>query len=77
MLLNNQCIINKIKTYLETNDNKDTTIQNLKDTKKGSSEKEFYNKTILSHKTRKRSNKQPVLTPKTTREGRTEKAQNY
>ena len=38
MLLNNECVINeikeKIKRYLETNENEDTTIQNLWDTGK-------------------------------------------
>ena len=34
MLLNNQWTIEEIKRYTETNDNEDTTIQNLWDTAK-------------------------------------------
>ena len=34
MLLNNKWIIEEIKRYLETNDNEDTTIQNLCNTAK-------------------------------------------
>ena len=39
---------------------------------KCSSEREIYTKTILSQETRKISNKQPIPTPKTSREGKTE-----
>lgn len=37
-------------------------------------EREVYSNTILSQERRKSSNKQPNLTPKTTREGRTDEA---
>lgn len=43
---------------------------------KSSSEREVYRNKILSQERRKSSNKQPKLTPKTTGEERTEKAQN-
>ena len=43
---------------------------------KSSSEREVYSNTILSQERRKNSNKQPNLTPKTSREGRPDKAQN-
>ena len=39
---------------------------------KHSSEREIYTKTILSQETRKISNEQPIPTPKTSREGKTE-----
>ena len=41
-----------------------------------SSEREVYSNTIISQERRKKSNKQLKLTPKTSREGRTNKAQN-
>ena len=73
--LNNQWVTEEIKedikTYLQTNDNKNTTIQNLWDAAK----REVYSKTILPQETRKISNKQPNLTPKSTRERRTNKTQ--
>ena len=47
-------------------------IQNL-----SSSKREVYSNTVLPQKTRKISNKQPNLTPKTTRERRTDKTQSY
>ena len=43
---------------------------------KSSSESEVYSNTILSQETRKSSNQKHKLTPKTNREGRTDKAQN-
>lgn len=45
--------------------------------RKSSSEREVYSNTILPQEIRKISNKQPKLIPKTSREGRTDKAQNY
>ena len=42
-----------------------------------SSEREVYRNTVLSQETRKISNKQPNLTPKISKYGRTYKAQNY
>ena len=44
---------------------------------KSSFEREVYSNTILPQKRSKSSNKQPNLTPKTTREGRIDKVQNY
>ena len=46
--------------------------QNMWDTTKVGAEREIYTKTILSQETRKISNKQPIPTPKTSREGKTE-----
>ena len=42
---------------------------------KSSSKREVYSNTILPEETRKISNKQPNLTPKATRESRTNRAQ--
>ena len=81
-LLNNQEITEEIKeeikTYLETNDNESTMKHD--DPKpmrysKSSSKREVYSNTILPEETRKISNKQPNLTPKETRERRTNKIQ--
>ena len=78
-LLNNQEITEEIKEevkkYLETNDNENTTIQNLWEAAKNSSKMEVYSNTILSQETRKISNKQSNLTPKETRERRTKNPQ--
>ena len=75
MLLNNQEITEEIKEeikkYLETNYNENTMIQNLWNTAKSSSKREVYSNTSLPQKTRKTSNKQSNLTPKETRERRT------
>ena len=56
----------EIKRFLETNDNKDTKIQNLWDTE-NAAEREVYSNTILPREARKSSNKQPNLTPKPTK----------
>ena len=75
ILLNNQEITEEIKgeikKYLETNDNGDTTTQNLWDAAKA-----VYSNTILLQETRNISNKQPNLTLKAIRERRTKKTQN-
>ena len=78
-LLNNQEITEEIKEeikkYLETNDNENTTTQHLWDAAKSSSKREVYSNTSLPKETRKISNKQSNLTPKGTRERRTNKTQ--
>ena len=60
MLLNNQWITEEIrgnlKTYLETKDNENTTIQNLWDVAKAVLKREVYSNTILPQETRKVSN---------------------
>ena len=79
MLLNNQCISEEIKEeikkYLETNNNENTMIQKPMEHSKSSSKREVYSNTMLPQETRKISNKQPNLTPRATREGRTKKTQ--
>ena len=78
-LQNNQEITEEIKEeikkYLETNDNKNTMIQKPMGCSKSSPKKEVYSNTILPQETRKISNKQSNLTPKGTRERRTNKTQ--
>ena len=75
-LLNNQEITEEIKEeikkYLETNDNENTTTQNL-----WMQQKQFYegSNSISTQETRKISNKQSNPTLKTTRERRTKKTQ--
>ena len=75
-LLNNQEITEeikeKIKKYLETNDNENMTAQNLWDAAKAVL-REVYSNTVLPQETRNISNKQPNLTPKAIRERRTKK----
>ena len=78
MLLNNQEITEEIKEeikkYLETNDNENTTIQNLWDAAKPVLRGKFI--AIQSYfKKQKISNKQSKLTPKGTGERRTNKIQ--
>ena len=79
MLLNNQWITEEIrgnlKTYLETKDNENTTIQNLWDVAKAVLKREVYSNTILLQETRKIPNKQSNLTPKATRKRRISKTQ--
>ena len=78
-LLNNQEITEEIqeeiRKYLEINDNKNTTTQNLWDAAKAVLRGKFYSNTILPQETRKISNKQSKLKPKTTRERKTKKTQ--
>ena len=68
MLLNKQWMTEKIKeeilNYLEANDDKNTSIQNLQDAVKTV----LRGNTSLPQETRKSSNKQPNSTPKATRE---------
>ena len=75
MLLNKQWMTEKIKeeivNYLEANDDKNTSIQNLQDAVKTV----LRGNTSLPQETRKSSNKQPNSTPKATRERRTDKPQ--
>ena len=79
MLQNNQWITEdikeEIKKHLETNDNENTMIQNLWGAAKACSNREVYSNKILPQETRNISNKQPNLTPKETRERRTNKTQ--
>ena len=79
MLLNNQEITEEIKKeikkYLETNDHENTMIQNLWDAAKAVLRGKFIAITSLPQETRKISNKQCNLTPKGTREIRTNKTQ--
>ena len=74
MLLSDQWITGEIKEnikkYLETNDNENTI-----GCSKSNSKREIYSNIILPQETRKISNKQPNLTPKATRERRTNKTQ--
>ena len=81
MLLNNQWITEEIKEeikkFLETNENKSTTIQKPMGCSKGRSKREVYSNTVLTQETRKITNKQPNLTPKATRKRRTNKTQNW
>ena len=78
-LLNNEVITEEIKgeikKYLETKDNKNKMTQNLWDAAKAVLRGKFINNTILPQETKKILNKQPLLTPKTTRERRTNKTQ--
>ena len=79
MLLNNQWITEEIKEeikkYLETNENKNTTIQKSMGCRKSGSKREVYSYTSLPKETRKISSKQSNFTPKETRERRTNKTQ--
>ena len=78
MLLNNQWITEEIKEeirkYLETNENKNITIQNLQDTTKAVL-RENFSDASLPQETRKISNQQPKLTPKGARKRRANKTQ--
>ena len=77
MLLNNQQITEEIKEemkkYLQTNDNEYMRIQKPMGQSKSSSKRDVYSNKILPQETRKISNKQPNITPKASRERRTNK----
>ena len=71
MLLKNQWVNSELKEeirkYVETNENENTTFQNLR-CSKSSSKRKVYSNTCLPQETRKISNKQPKLTPKAIKE---------
>ena len=77
MLLNNHWITEEIKEelkkHLETDQNENTSSLKLIGCPKSSSKREVRSNTMLPQETRKISNKQPNLTPKTTRERRANK----
>ena len=56
----------EIKTFLETNDSENMTIQNLWDAAKAVLRGKFIAIQTLPQETRKTSNRQPNFTPKTT-----------
>ena len=70
VLLNNEWVKNEIKEeierYLETNENKDTTIQNLWDTGKAILREKFMTLQAYLKKTRENSTKQSNFTLKGT-----------
>ena len=63
----------KLKKYFETNDNGNTTIQNLWDAVESRPTRAVHSKTSLPQKNRNISNKQPNLPPKRIRKGRANK----
>ena len=77
MLLNNQWITEEItkeiKKYLEGNDNKGMTLQNLRDAAKSGSKIEVHSNTSLPQEIRKSTNKQLNFTSETARERRADK----
>ena len=68
--LNNQQVTEEIKReikkFLETNDNENTTAQNLCNEAKEILRGKFHSNTILPQETRKTLNRQPNFIPKTT-----------
>ena len=70
MFLNNQHITEEIKKeikkFLETNDNENKTTHNLWGAAKAVSKRSVYSNTYLPRETRKTSNGQSNLAPKTT-----------
>ena len=79
MLLNNQQIIEEIKKEskicIETNENENTTTQNLWDTVKAVLRGKFIVIQTYLKKQEKKSNKLPNSTAKATRKGRNEELQ--
>ena len=79
MLLNNQCITEgvkeEIKKYMETNENKNMTIQNLWDAAKAVLRGTFIVIKAYLRKQRKISNKQPNFKVKATRQRRINRTQ--
>ena len=80
MFLNNEQVTEEIKReikkFLETNDNENTTTQNLWNANKSSSKREVYSNAILLQETRKTSIRQPNFTPKATGKKRRKNPQN-
>ena len=72
MMLNNQWINRELKTYIDTM-TMETQWSKHMGCNKSNYKKEVYSNVILPQETRKISNRQPNLTPKTTRERRTNK----
>ena len=68
ILLDNQRITEeieeKLKKILQTNENKRTKIQKPMESNKNNSKWEFYSNTSSPQQTKKLSNKQPNLTPR-------------
>ena len=81
MFINNQQdtedIKREIKKFIETNNNGNTTTQNLFDTAIAILRGKFFNNTILPQEIRKISKWEPNFTPKVTGKIRIKKAQNY
>ena len=79
MFLNNQQIMGEIKmeikTHTETNENENTTTQNLWDSVKAVLKGKVHSNTSLPQETGEKSNKQPNSTPKATRKRRNEAPQ--
>ena len=61
----------KSKTYLETNENGNTTYQNFWDAIKSCSKREFYSDKYQNEEKRNITNKQPNFTPQGTGKGGT------
>ena len=64
----NQEIKEELKRFMETNENEDTTIQNLWDTAKAGMRGEIHHNTSIHPKTGKNSNTKANLAPKEARE---------
>ena len=66
-LMNNQQITEEIKICIETNENENTTTQNLRDSVKAVLRGRFIAIQAYLKKEEKKSNKYPNFTPKSTR----------